>query len=369
MPRANIDHNLQPAKAQHAGLWFDKYMSKPDKKESRGRHVADTAAIAEPQVYTAFYAGWQKALQEAGAETKVAKCLGRLIVGLGNESVIETSITLHRTYGVPYIPGSALKGLAASYARQRLGDYWKEDSPAYKALFGYAPDADKSRRPAPEAETDMGAAGHVVFFDALYVPQSGLHKQALHADVMTVHHGDYYNSQKPAAPADWDDPNPVPFLTVAKGKFLVALAGPPAWVTAAFKMLAYALAEYGVGAKTNAGYGRMSLEGYETLAHLSTANAGAAQAGQPGQAAKAAPADPQQALVDDFIRRLEAMPGARVAGEMGNFVQQQWKPLNVSPAEKKRAAAAIVQKVKDAGREKASSEKAWYIEVKAVAEG
>lgn len=366
MPRANIDHNLPPAHAQHAGLWFDKYMSKPDKKESRGGHVADTAAIAEPQAYAAFYAGWQKALQEAGAETKVAKCLGRLIVGLGNESIIETSITLHRTYGVPYIPGSALKGLAASYARQRLGSDWAADSPAYKALFGYAPEKPESGRPAPEAETDMGAAGHVVFFDALYVPHSGLHKRALHADVMTVHHGDYYNKPDPAAPADWDDPNPVPFLTVAKGEFLVALAGPPAWVTAAFKMLAYALAEYGVGAKTNAGYGRMTLEGFGALAHLSTAQAGAGQAGA-GQAAKAAPADPQQALVDDFIRRLEAMPTARVAGEMNNFVQQ-WKALNVSPAEKKRAAAAIVQKVKDAGREKHSSEKAWYIEVKAAAE-
>jgi len=361
MPRCNIDHNLQPAQAQHAGLWFDKYVRNPSESKDHSKHVADTAAIAEPPAYAAFFAGWQQALQEAGAETKVAKCLGRMIVGLGNESVIETSITLHRTYGVPFIPGSALKGLAASYARQRLGDDWAEKSPAYKALFGYAPDPDKSSRPAPEAETDMGAAGHVVFFDALYVPRSGLHKQALHADVMTVHHGDYYNKTDPAAPADWDDPNPVPFLTVAKGEFLVALAGPPAWVTAAFKMLAYALAEYGVGAKTNAGYGRMSLEGFGALAHLSTAQAGA------GQAAKAAPADPQQALVDDFIRRLEAMPTARVAGEMNNFVQQ-WKALNVSPAEKKRAAAAIVQKVKDAGRESQSSQKAWYIEVKAAAE-
>lgn len=361
MPRCNIDHNLQPAQAQHAGLWFDKYVRNPSDTKDHSKHAADTAAIAEPSVYAAFYAGWQKALQEAGAETKTAKCLGRLIVGLGNESVIETSITLHRTYGVPYIPGSALKGLAASYARQRLGGEWAEKSPAYKALFGYAPDPDKSSRPAPEAETNTGEAGHVVFFDALYVPHSGLHKRALYPDVMTVHHGDYY-SQKPTAPADWDDPNPVPFLT-ATGEFLVALAGPPAWVAAAFKMLAYALAEYGAGAKTNAGYGRMSLEGYGALAHLSVAQAGAAQA------AKAAPADPQQALVDDFIRRLEAMPGARVAGEMGNFVQQQWKPLNVSPAEKKRAAAAIVQKVKDAGRESQSSEKAWYIEVKAAAEG
>ncbi len=28
----------------------------------------------------------------------------RLVVGLGDESVYETSIRLHRNYGVPYIP-------------------------------------------------------------------------------------------------------------------------------------------------------------------------------------------------------------------------------------------------------------------------
>ena len=33
---------------------------------------------------------------------------GRLIVGLGGDNVLETGITLHHTYGVPIIPGSAM---------------------------------------------------------------------------------------------------------------------------------------------------------------------------------------------------------------------------------------------------------------------
>ncbi|MBM3254301.1 MAG: hypothetical protein FJZ16_08620, partial [Candidatus Omnitrophica bacterium] len=36
----------------------------------------------------------------------------RLIVGLGGESALETSICLHPLYGFPYIPGNAVKGIA-----------------------------------------------------------------------------------------------------------------------------------------------------------------------------------------------------------------------------------------------------------------
>jgi len=39
----------------------------------------------------------------------------RLVVGLGSGSVYETSLTLHHIYGIPYIPGSALKGITRSY--------------------------------------------------------------------------------------------------------------------------------------------------------------------------------------------------------------------------------------------------------------
>jgi CRISPR-associated protein Cmr6 len=46
---------------------------------------------------------------------------GRLIVGLGGDNVLETGLTLHHTYGVPLIPGNALKGLAAHYCDQVWG--------------------------------------------------------------------------------------------------------------------------------------------------------------------------------------------------------------------------------------------------------
>ncbi len=173
-----------------------------------------------------------------------AKVEGRLAIGLGDDGVLETSITLHHTYGVPYLRGSALKGLAAAFARNRIGGMWAKNSPAYKAVFG---------------ETDD--AGYVTFHDALYVPGSGHNRQALYADIMTVHHKDYYGSgNKP--PADWDEPTPVPFLS-ATGEYLIALSAPEnceEWLKAAFGILKLALAEEGIGAKTSSGYGRMKLE-------------------------------------------------------------------------------------------------------------
>jgi len=225
--------------AEHAGLWFDKYL-KERKKEVD--HVRETAGIAISDIYKKhFYPRWKSALEAQGAKVRRAQTSGRMITGLGGASVIETGIALHQTYGVPYIPGSSLKGLAASYAVSRLGADWKPGTPRYVAMFG-----------------TTASAGYVHFHDALYVPCSGkFPNKPLVPDVMTVHHQKYYSEGK--VPADWDDPVIVPFLSVS-GDFLVALSGPEAWVEAAFTILAYAMRAEGAGAKTNAGYGRMSME-------------------------------------------------------------------------------------------------------------
>ena len=236
----------------HAGLWLDKYISSQDKddKGSRSSLVRDVAATPVSDAYKAFFASWEKMLKEYNAIPRKAEVQGRMIVGLGSESVLETSIALHRTYGVPYIPGSALKGLAASYARQYLGDDWQseKENGAFKIVFG-----------------DTADAGYITFFDALYVPGTGYKGQALYPDVITVHHQDYYSGK--GSPTDMDSPNPVPFLS-ATGIYLVALAAPEiadskgkkAWINATFAILQNALKTMGVGAKTSSGYGRLELE-------------------------------------------------------------------------------------------------------------
>jgi CRISPR-associated protein Cmr6 len=248
--RRNSLKSIPTSQAEHPGLWFDKYLSQQlikgeavptGQRTPQQQLVEECAAIGEPVSYGLFYRRWRTALTSLGARTKVAQVQGRLAIGLGDESVIETAITLHHTYGVPYIPGSALKGLASSFAHQCLEDpSWRQGGEAYQVLFG-----------------TMKDAGYVTFFDALYVPGSGHSGQALYPDVITVHHPDYYQ-QGNSAPADWDNPNPVSFLS-ATGKYLIALSGPPTWVDATFRILELALAAVGVGAKTSSGYGRLRL--------------------------------------------------------------------------------------------------------------
>ncbi len=227
----------------HTGLWIDKYLSCQAKGlgQLKADHFARAVRPVDP-LYKDFYARWIKTLADGGAQTQVATVKGRLSIGLGGESVLETSISLHRTYGVPCIPGSALKGLAARYANKRLGDDWKKGSHAYQIVFG-----------------NTNSAGYVTFFDALYIPDSAKANIALALDVMNVHHPEYYRGEN-VPPADWDSPSPVSFLS-ATGSYLVALHGPDEWVNAAFEILAYALKEEGIGAKTSSGYGRMEIEG------------------------------------------------------------------------------------------------------------
>jgi CRISPR-associated protein Cmr6 len=243
---ANLDETT------NAALWLDKYIEKHKDDTSKKKLVTEVSEnISVPQEYEKFFERWQKMLSEkCTAPPKEAEVQNRLAVGLGANSVLETSITLHRTYGTPYIPGSALKGLAAHYARNYL-ENWDAGSEAYQELFGTT---EKS--------------GCVDFFDALYVPKSGYQEQALWADIITVHHPDYYQGAD-QAPTDWDSPTPIPFLT-ATGKYLIALNGDKAWVKVANEILEHALYELGVGAKTSSGYGRMLLEGYEPPTEEST---------------------------------------------------------------------------------------------------
>lgn len=202
-------------------------------------------------IYSRAFERWKNSTAEgldAVFETK-----SRLIVGLGNDSVLETGITLHSAYGTPAIPGSALRGLCAHFA----ADVWGAKDPlflapsegkaggyAYSFLFG-----------------STSNAGFMTFLDAWILPgeltNSG---RGLILDVMTPHHP---QRSELRLPSDHDDPSPVSFLSVA-GAFRTVITcelDDPAersrWLGLAMKLLTAALQQWGIGGKTNAGYGRM----------------------------------------------------------------------------------------------------------------
>ena len=258
----------------NAGLWLDKHLKDLDKqqnntsdeasKTNRSELVREVCKIQVPEIYDSYFNKWQNTFKPQSPITQIrrAKVNGRLIIGLGAESLLETSISLDRTYGVPYIPGSALKGVAASYAHQYMNDDWKKPDKKqaagkyHRIIFG-----------------DAAYAGFITFHSGLYIPNSADRDPKsddlpLYPDIITVHHKDYYQGK--AAPTDRDDPNPIPFISTT-GSFLLTLSVPAElpqlapWLDATWEVIGLALEHLGIGAKTSSGYGRMKLSEGEAM--------------------------------------------------------------------------------------------------------
>jgi len=262
-------------RGEHAGLLLQRYLAEtaagkqgnPAEKRdllNAAIHAAASQSDEHASLYPAAFRRWQTSLP-AGHVAKEFETDGRLIVGLGSENVLETGITLHHTYGMPIIPGSALKGLAAHYCDQvwsngdrRFKKPTAEEDRAYRDyLSGKGPAPEPNYHRLLFGTTDDG--GCIVFHDAWFVPQPD--GQPLCLDVMTPHHLDWLDGSKP--PTDFDSPTPVPFLSVT-GRFHVALSwrGPAAdaarpWLEAALDLLSDALKYWGIGGKTTSGYGRL----------------------------------------------------------------------------------------------------------------
>lgn len=216
-----------------------------------------------------------------------AKIDWRLVVGLGTDNVLETGITLHHLYGVPIIPGSALKGLTRTHLLLKIAETLKvapltfeqhqNNHPSkFRLLDQWLLEADPKKRQQhwdalgvthlPQSRCDglrtlftgcfgsTEAQGNFIFFDAVPHPST---LPTFKTDVMTPHYPTYYSDdrhEKP--PADLDDPNPVLFLTVEETVFQFAVAAKKKdRLENVIQWLKTGLRELGVGSKTAAGYG------------------------------------------------------------------------------------------------------------------
>ena len=229
----------------HAGLWMDRYLSE-HADGAKAKHLSGLVGMPTPEGYPAAFERWMAGL--TGCTTFRATTQGRMVIGLGAKGVVEAGIRLDRTWGVPVLPGSALKGLAAAAAHQLTEEKnprWKKGGKGdlHAALFG----------------TSDGS-GLVEFLDAWWVPGD---KLPFELDVITVHHQRYYQGSE--APDGTESPVPNSFLSVAGASFLVALQPRPGvdarWVDAAASLLKQGLARLGIGAKTSSGYGRLGVGG------------------------------------------------------------------------------------------------------------
>lgn len=257
-----------PAKQKHtghAGLRYEKYGAfwrcneedplewnlKADKVNSpKLDWVSDVAGTGyAPQKYLNLLAEhherMQMFFQQQNAVSLYFRTISRLVTGIGQDHPVENGFLWHPTLGVPYLPGSSLKGMLKNWL---LTWNWEGSEHLQcwfeKKLVG----------------TRTVGVGELIFFDALpcEVP-------TLLADVITPHYGPYYRDVSGTIPpADWHSPTPTPFLTVAKDQtFRVCVArrdcAPMAddEREAVETALRHALETIGIGAKTAIGYGRL----------------------------------------------------------------------------------------------------------------
>lgn len=200
----------------------------------------------------------------------------RWVVGLGNSSVYENGITLHHIYGIPYIPGSAVKGVVRNWIISNCfnaNEAMANEDGLFCFLFGKGGNVQEN-----------GRKGNIFFFDSFPTE-----KPNIEPDIMNNHYQDYYDGKTP--PADWLPPNPIMFMSVKGGSFSFLIAAkknitPNLLVDRAeiknavselykndfcninlsqetqilaivTEWLKNALENHGIGAKTAVGYGRM----------------------------------------------------------------------------------------------------------------
>jgi CRISPR-associated protein Cmr6 len=192
----------------------------------------------------------QEMVARLGGQSSIFKLTSPFVTGMGLAHPVENGFAWHHTLGAPYLAGSSIKGLTRAWAT-----YWADDGGAgdeITKLFG------------PDKPED-GGAGDLIFFDCL--PVSAV---KLMPEIITPHLGDWRiidpkNGLASHAPADWINPVPIPFLTVARGaEFQFCIASRSANssnVEKGFGWMTDALCELGAGAKTGTGFGRFEKTG------------------------------------------------------------------------------------------------------------
>ena len=291
--------------------------------------------------------------------------------GLGNEHPLENGFAFLNPYGLPYLPGSGIKGVLRQAARELAGGDWGDTHgwseekihllerrghatiqlSIIDVLFG---------RETPDGDGDH-VRGALSFWDAL--PQ--IPGDTLAVDIMTPHQSHYYQKRQDrksgdsTSPHDSGAPNPISFLTLPPGtgfafhvvcdqahleRLAPDLAHDLRWQTLLTAAFEHAFEWLGFGAKTAVGYGAMQVN---ERARQQRAQAQA-------EAAKAqhmASLSPAQQLIEAFVAELRTKheqfpsykekPNAAFHNQARALAKAAHEGTDWSADEKRQAAEAI----------------------------
>ena len=278
-------------------LYFDRF-SRPDlAKDDRKQFFIDGFGTHRSCLRAE---GWTAAMHLKPAEILYAQLQSRMMVNMAGGVMENAGLCLDR-FGLPYIPGSAVKGCARRMAIQILlearesGEHvdnlsqmlaaiglvfgwgeqdWgdKQKDGRFISDFAYAIGEKQwrdvrllARKLLPASDSFGGSVSFVPAYLVDIGGLSGLPSEVpdlgkLELDVVTCHHGDYYANPDSVTASDTEEPVPVVFPTVAAGQIFVFAVLPlrdcsSELLTEARTWLTNGLQLFGLGAKTAAGYG------------------------------------------------------------------------------------------------------------------
>ncbi len=176
-----------------------------------------------------------------------------LVTGMGMEHPLENGFAFLNPYGIPYLPGSSIKGVlrrAADELAKNSRTNWSQA--AIDQLFGHE-DSSHARR------------GILTFWDS--IPE--IKGNALAMDVMTPHFGKYYQGDE--SPHDAGQPNPIVFMVIPpESKFSFHITADEKrnpgelkggkWKSLLKSTFLHAFEWLGFGAKTSVGYGAFQID-------------------------------------------------------------------------------------------------------------
>jgi len=261
-----------------------------------------------------------------------ATAIAPFTTGLGNEHPLENGFAFLNPYGLPYLPGSGVKGVLRRAASELASGQWDasdwstdlrhevrhevrqrdgKDNTKGKHLFD-ASDIDVLFG-AEALNGENHLRGVLSFWDV--IPQ--IEGNSLLVDIMTPHQSHYYQ-QKDAAdstttPHDSGSPNPISFLTVPPGSgfaFHVVcdsarlqhlapdLDANDRWKALLTEAFEHAFEWLGFGAKTSVGYGAMgrNTQAEEKLARVQAETQAAAE-----HTTKMANLSDNARLIEEFV--------------------------------------------------------------------
>lgn len=216
-----------------------------------------------------------------GVAVIAAEAVAPFTTGLGNEHPTENGFAFLWPYGLPYLPGSGVKGVLREAARELSSGKWGD-------THGWSDDKRHSLRSGKTIiplsdldllfglESDDGGREHfrgvLTFWDVI----PDIEGEGLAVEVMTPHQKHYYQDGEP--PHDSGQPIPITFLTVPPGsrfrfhvvcdtgrlerlasELLAEEEGRPRWQVRLEAAFRHAFDWLGFGAKTAVGYGAMQM--------------------------------------------------------------------------------------------------------------